>query len=93
MLSRKFQLLEELVSLSLTTRIAVTFFIMGMSIRLTEKVYCTRTNSIVLCQSPICNTFYLINSVVLKTYSRRTKEGKMLTLAPESYTVEFCMVA
>ena len=51
------------------------------------------TNSIVLCQSPICNTFYLINSVVLITYSRRTKEGKMLTLAPESFTVEFCMVA
>ena len=26
-------------------------------------------------------------------YSRGTKVGKMLTLAPERYTAEFCMVA
>ena len=40
-------------------------------------------------------TLNLLKNGVLRVlwYSRGTKTGKMLTLAPKRYTAEFCMVA
>ena len=54
-----------------------------------------------MCDVKTANNFYAFklyivlnrNIFSLFIYSRKTKVGKMLTLAPQRYIAEFCMVA